>query len=80
MRVYKDVYDRSDFEFWSGACDTARHLKDNEIELIFRELEDMYPDGLSDTELNDIFWFEDDWLARIIGYDDFEEVMNRNEE
>ena len=80
MRVYKNVYDRNDFDFWSGACDTAKYLEDKEIELILRELEDMYPDGLSETELNDIFWFEDDWLARIIGYDDFEEVINRNEE
>ena len=51
------------FKAWSGAKDTLNKLieldKCDELEFI---LDDLYPDGLSDTQLNDILWFEDEWI------------------
>ena len=41
---------------------------------------DIYPDGMSDTQINDIFWFEDDWIAEMLGYEDFEAIMHRDDE
>lgn len=40
-------------------------------------LEEMYDDeeGISDTQINDIFWFEEDWIAEQLGYSDFNELM-----
>ena len=35
---------------------------------------------MSDTELNDFIWFEDDTIAEWLGYNDFDEIMNRSEE
>lgn len=55
------------FEAWSGGRDTLDRIinegKCNELENI---LEDLYPDGMTDTELNDLLWFDSDtvfeWL------------------
>ena len=56
------------FKAWSGAKDTLNKLieldKCDELEFI---LDDLYPDGLSDTQLNDILWFEDEWIYEILG-------------
>ena len=72
MKVYKEVNSAYDFEFWSGAKDTVAVLLDSEVQTIFDALEDIYPEGMSETELNDIFWFEDDFIAETLGWDDFE--------
>lgn len=58
---------------WSGAIDTwekiEEHDKINELESI---LEDVYPDGLTMTELNDILWHESDWVLSLLGIVDEE--------
>lgn len=59
--------DLDSFKAWSGAVDTLdrvrREGKCTELEAI---LEDTYPDGMTETELNDLLWFEADtvyeWL------------------
>lgn len=42
----------------------------------------MYPDGMSETELNDLLWFEDDTIAEWLGFEDWEalERLNNGEE
>ncbi len=65
------------FEFWSGAKDTAKYLTDDELDTIESMLEELYPEGMSETELNDFFWFEDDTIAERLGYNNFEEIMSR---
>lgn len=40
-------------------------------------LEDIYPDGIGETELNDLFWFDDDTIAEWLGYESFEQIMER---
>ena len=78
MKLYKDE-SISNFEFWSGAKDTVKHLTYDEMDTIESILEDLYPEGISETDLNDIFWFEDDLIAEWLGYDSFEAIMNREE-
>lgn len=75
MKVYKEVYSANDFEFWSGAKNTVEYLDEKEIEQIFLLLEDCYPDGMSETEINDFFWFEDDTIAEWLGWPDFDTLM-----
>lgn len=65
------------FNFWSGAKDTVKYLTNDEIETIESVLEDAFPNGMSETEINDFFWFEEDTIAEWLGYSDFEEIMNR---
>ena len=68
------------FDFWSGAKDTVKYLTESELDTIESYLEELYPEGMTDTELNDFIWFEDDTIAEWLGYNDFDEIMNRSEE
>lgn len=74
MKIYKEVCG-DDFEFWSGGYETAKYLTDDEIISVFSALESEYPDGMTETEVNDIFWFEEDWIARFLGYSDWDELI-----
>ena len=75
MRIYKEVNYSYDFDFWSGAKDTVKYLLDSEVNTILSILEDTEPEGMSATQLNDFFWFEDDTIAQWLGWTDFETLM-----
>lgn len=74
MKVYSEQ-SLKDFEFWSGAKETAKYLTAEQMDTVETMLEDLYPDGMSETEINDIFWFEEDTIADWLGYDSFDEIM-----
>jgi hypothetical protein len=79
MKVYREV-SLGDFDFWAGAWDTIKYLTNDELDQIEQILEELYPEGLSETELNDLFWFEDDLIAEWLGYESFEEILERDDE
>lgn len=54
------------FDFWSGAETTANKLTNKKFNIIESQLEDCYPDGIDETQLNDIFWFEQDFVAQML--------------
>ena len=68
------------FEFWGGAKSTVKYLTDEELDIIEGILEELNPEGLSETEINDTFWFGEDEIAYWLGYDSFEEIMERGEQ
>lgn len=74
MKIFYDLDSLQDFEFWSGAKDRVKDLTDDELEIIFNILEDLYPEGMTDTNLNDFLWFGDDEYADWLGYSDAEEL------
>jgi len=78
MKIYCDVSVK-EFEFWAGARDTVKYLTEEDLDMIESVLEDLYPDGMSETDLNDLFWFEEDTIAEWLGYENFEEIMERDE-
>ena len=78
MKLYK-YESLTEFEFWSGARDTVKYLTEDELDAIEEMLEELYPDGMDETELNDLFWFEEDTIAEWLGYKDFEAIMEREE-
>ena len=78
MRIYSEQ-SVTNFEFWAGAKDTVKHLTKDELNTIEDILEEIYPDGMDETELNDLFWHERDLIAEWLGYDDFEALMFRDE-
>lgn len=79
MKIYEEK-SLHNFEFWSGAKDTVKYLTWEELDIIENMLEMEYPDGMEDTQINDIFWFEEDWIAEMLGYEDFEAIMHRDDE
>lgn len=68
------------FEFWSGAAQRARHLSWEQLDRIEFELEQLYPEGMTDTQVNDLFWFEEDFIAQLLGYRDWEELEEEEED
>ena len=73
MRIYNET-SLENFEAWSGAVDTLDRVKEagkcDELESI---LEDLYPDGMSETELNDLLWFEPETVFEWLGIEEEEE-------
>lgn len=67
--------DLKEFEFWGGAKTTASYLTDEEFRKIQSFLEDSWPNGINATTLNDLFAFEKDFIAVIIGYENFDQIM-----
>lgn len=68
MKTYNDNVTLVDFVAWSGAKDTKQTIIDNDKADDFdRLIEELYPDGLSETQLNDILWFESDWIFENLG-------------
>ena len=77
MKIYKEESLRN-FEFWSGARNTAEVLTDDQLDEIESLLEMDNPDGMDETEINDFFWFEDDTIAEWLGFGDFEALKRHN--
>lgn len=74
MKVYKEL-GISSFEAWSGGTLTKDTIIDANKEDEFDNLiEELYPNGLSETELNDLLWFESDWIYETLG------IKNEDEE
>lgn len=63
----------TNFEFWSGAKDNASKLSYEQLEQLEYILEDIYPNGLEDTTLNDIMWFDFDIIKEWLDIKDKEE-------
>ncbi len=75
MKIYKEE-SLSNFEFWSGAEDRTEKLTGKELDRIEAILEDLYPDGMDETELNDLFWFD---FEMVLGWIDKEECPDCGE-
>lgn len=78
MLVQQEISLRN-FEFWSGGADRAKNCtveELDELELFFEESEVTW----TDTEINDMFWFEFDILAQFLGYEDEEDFDRKHAE
>ena len=70
MKIVNDNLSLRNFDAWAGAKDTKELIIDNNKEDEFEFLmDDLYPDGMTDTQLNDILWFEEDWICQMLGID-----------
>ena len=67
MKIYRDE-SLSNFEFWSGAIANAEEFTLEELDRINEELEVAdNGDGYDETQINDLMWFEPEYLASLIG-------------
>lgn len=64
MKVTVDIYDFwHEYKPWSGAVLTARIIEKNDkVDEFFDMIEETHPDGIDMTQLNDLLWFEDEWI------------------
>ena len=74
MKTFNENTTLVNFDAWSGAVDTKeRIIQEGKADEFDNLIEELYPDGLSETQLNDILWFEEDWLFEVLGISDEEE-------
>lgn len=63
---FDDIYQNS----WSGAVDTLNTISNEGKENDLMELlDELYPNGVDETELNDFLAFEDDYIFQNLDID-----------
>lgn len=79
MTIRKEIALR-DFEFWSGGADRANNCSAEELDTLEQFFEETEPEeGWTDTDINDMFWFEFDTLAQYLGYKDEEDFYRKRD-
>ena len=74
--VKRSYYNTDDFYLlkensWSGALQTLEDIERNELEQEFMFLlENIFPDEVDETELNDFIWFDRDYIFEQLGLDE----------
>ena len=71
------------FKFWSEGKDRARMLTYSELEALDSWIEELFadkPGGASDTDINDLFWFDFACVCEALGYeyDEEQDIIIRN--
>ena len=80
MRIYSEL-DLNTFEAWSGAVSTLDRIREeNKCSELENILEELYPDGMDETELNDLLWFEEEQVFEWLGIRGTDAVENELEE
>jgi hypothetical protein len=73
MKVHSEISLRQ-HDAWSGAVETKQAIIDaGKADKFDSLIEELYPDGISETHLNDILWFEEDWIFEMLGINTEEE-------
>lgn len=63
---FDDIYQNS----WSGAVDTLNTISNEGKEDDLMELlDELYPNGVEENDLNDFLWFDDDYIFNELGID-----------
>ena len=58
----------SEFKAWSGAVETKERIIEAGLEEEFERLiDECYPEGISSTQLNDLLWFDSEWVYEALG-------------
>jgi len=81
MKIIIENVGIEDFDAWSGAVSTRERIleegKGKEFDALIEEL---YPNGIDDVKLNDILWFEEDWIFEALRIDTDEEDEDEDED
>ena len=67
-------FDLSEFKAWSGGADTLEKIREFDLNhpgamnAAQQYIEDCLGDEATETQINDMRWFEDDFILDAIGY------------
>lgn len=67
-----------DFKFWCGGKEKASLLTRQELNDLESHFDELYPNGIDDTTLNDYFWYDFGYLCELIGLKE-DEVLSRKD-
>ena len=60
--------DLNSFQAWRGAKETHERIqREGKCAELENVLEELYPDGMTETELNDLLWFESESVYEWLG-------------
>lgn len=72
--MFKLIGSFSDFEPWSYACDFWNELERSDLlDELEWQLEEIFPEGLTFTELNDLLWHDEEIVREWLGIEEEEE-------
>lgn len=67
--------DLNRFKAWSGAKETLERIqREGKCEELENVLEELYPDGMTETELNDLLWFDSESVYEWLGIRSEEQI------
>lgn len=70
MKITREIFDLSEFEAWSEAVSTKEKIvAAGKGQDFIAMIEDLYPEGIDETHLNDLLWFEEEWCFELVGLD-----------
>ena len=73
--------DLNRFEAWSGAKETLERIqREEKCEELENVLEELYPDGMTETELNDLLWFDSEQVYEWLGIRSEEQIRKEIKE
>ena len=73
--------DLNSFQAWSGAKDTLDRIqREGKCAELENALEELYPDGMTETELNDLLWFDSESVYEWLGIRSEEQIENEIKE
>lgn len=78
MKIISVIESITEFEPWSGAVRIYEELNNPQLEQLDRILEDAYPEGMTDTQFNDLLWHDSDWVAELLGFRNWEHLERTN--
>ena len=73
--------DLNSFQAWSGAVDTLEKIqREGKCAELENVLEELYPDGMTETELNDLLWFDSESVYEWLGIRSESQIKEEIEE
>lgn len=68
MIIKTEIYDLDDFKAWSYATETKGRIVSAGLgEEFINALGEINPDGISDVELNEMLWFDEEYCYALVG-------------
>ena len=79
MKIIHEIDSLIDFEPWSGAVHVYENLTWAQLDQLDRMLEELYPAGMTDTQVNDMLWHDSDRIAELLGFRNWEHLERVND-
>jgi hypothetical protein len=72
FKITKNI-DLYDFQAWAGAVDTLDKIKEEDkVRDLHYLLEELYPEGVSETHVNDLLWHDWEFIYKCLNIRDDE--------
>lgn len=81
MKITSSIHGLRNFQAWEGARHTLDKVEAADmLDELEEVLEDIYPDGIDEMELNDLLWFDPEWIYETLGLNSDGEVVAEPDE